>query len=310
MSKNRKIYTVIFPVVISRHAFYLHALGCRDIARELREGGGGSEDITIDLSNEKESMKAIDPDDLGYGMHDVKIHTCAIALDAATPLPTTRRKRNGRAEDEAGAKATTIVKELIKKVTDPYAVGRLATCDDTTYAKAVEIRRQREAGEAWWRIAQAMGLPGAGASAKQGKSGAAFARRIWERAWGKTYGDSERALRETRDVKREATVLAPHRSAFRDGTTDQEIAAAILGNKIYWSARLGTGEHGIVVSPQEAYVHHDPRLVKVKQGPRGRYVEFYEQIDAAHLRIDPHLSISKSGPIRSVYVSQIERVGR
>lgn len=310
---NRKTYTVLFPELISTHAFSVHAPGCRDIRRELRKGGGGQEDSTFDLGNEDEAMKAIDVDGLGYSMMDVHVHTCATALDAANKISTRRRKRNGAAQDQAKVQASEIIEGLIERVVaaaDAYAEVRLATCDDATYAKAQEVRTMREGGEAWWRIAQAMGLPGSGASAKQGKSGAAYARRLWERAWGKTYLDGERAPRETKEVKRERVVLAPHRSAFTDASTDQAIADAILGNKIYWSARLGTPEQGIVVSPQEAYVHHNPRLVRVKQGPKGRYVEFYEQVDAAQLKIDPNLSISKSGPIRSVYVANIERVGQ
>lgn len=191
---------------------------------------------------------------------------------------------------------------------DQWADERLKTCtDDYVYDLAVEVRKLRARGDSWWRVAYELHLPGSGASNKQGRKGSAFARRLWRAAWGKTYL-GERGQRESK-ITREARAMENlGRPYFSAEATGDEVVKKITGQMIHWVARL-EGQHGLITSAQEAYVHDDPRLVRYKQGPLGPYVEFYEQVDAAQLRVDPRLSIAKSGPLRAVYVDRITRVG-
>jgi hypothetical protein len=223
------------------------------------------------------------------------------------------------AEDQAARKAEKIVQDLIagivaKRGTDDVGEGdqwadqRLEGCDDYTYDLAVEVRKARGAGTAWWRIAYDLGLPHAGPSAVQGKGGAAYARRLWKRAWGDTYETGERAARETKDDRRARAALTEVRPFFTEETLESEIVTKICGQEIHWVAQVKT-PNGVIFSPQSAIVHHDPRTVRVVLGPKGRAVEFFEQIDAAQLKVDPRMAIAKTGPRRSVYVHNIEKVG-
>lgn len=247
-------------------------------------------------------------------------HTPANPQPAVAPTPTARKpQKNGVAVDKAARQAQEIIKGLIEKIIaargddtvgdgDQWAAARREGVDDYTYDLAVEVRKLRGQGAAWWRIAYELQLPGHGPSAIQGKSGAAFARRLWERAWGKTYTDGERAPRETKADKRERAVTMEARPVFSEETPESEIISRIMGQSIHWNARVGNGV-GAVVSPQEAFVHPDPRTIRIIMGPKGRVVEFFEAIDAAQLKVDPARSIAKTGPRRSVYLSRIERVG-
>lgn len=185
---------------------------------------------------------------------------------------------------------------------------RLFACsDDFVYDLAVEVRKLRERGDSWWRVAYELHLPGSGASNKQGRKGSAFARRLWRAAWGKTYL-GERGQRESK-LSREARALENLGRPYFTGSEEPvDIIERVRGQMLHWVTRLNV-KNGLVTSAQEAYVHDDPKYIKVKQGPQGPYVEFYEQLDAAMLMADPRKSITKSGPLRAVYVDRITRVG-
>lgn len=191
---------------------------------------------------------------------------------------------------------------------EQWAEERLPGCtDDYVYDLAVEVRKLRERGDSWWRVAYELHLPGSGASNKQGRKGSAFARRLWRAAWGKTYL-GERGQRDSK-ISREARALANlGRSYFSEDVPDAEVIKLVTGQMLHWVTRLPVKD-GLVTSAQEAYVHHDSHLVRVKRGPQGRYLEFYQQVDAAQLRVDPRMAIAKSGPLRAVYVDRITRVG-
>lgn len=191
-------------------------------------------------------------------------------------------------------------------VGDEWADERLATCeDDYTYDLAVEVRKLRSKDTAWWRIAHELELPGAGASAKQGRLGASLARRLWRAAWGKTY-ESVGVMRETKDDKVVRALTDKARPYFAGDDPETFIISKLAGARIEWVVRLEvTG--GLVTSAQETYVHEDERTIRVKVGPKGRYVEFYEMLDRSLIGVQQ--SIASSGPLRSVYLDRITRVG-
>jgi hypothetical protein len=329
-------YTLITPEKVHAHAWSLHKVGCQDIPKELRANGGTKEMIKLDLDDDDEAvMREIDIDDLGYTIDDVRIFSCTgyeeetftVAdaeaaeehAEASRATPPSSHPAAKASREAAVKRLQEQVEEVIDKLvikrgtdnigeSDKWSELRLKTCtDDYVYDLAVEVRKLRERGEAWWRVAYELGLPGSGASNKQGRKGSAFARRVWRAAWGKTYlGD--RGQRESK-LTREARALADQaRPYFAEDAQETEIINRVCGQLIHWVAKL-PGEHGLITSAQEAYVHHDPHMIKLRIGPKGRYLEFYEQVDAAQLCVDPRLSIAKSGPLRAVYVNRITRVG-
>lgn len=216
-----------------------------------------------------------------------------------------RARRNGAVQQEAAEQATAIVADETAKVLAKRGTHaemnaqRNPKCSDDDYALAVRVRELRAAGEAWWRIAQTLGLPGAGASAKQGKTGAAHARGLWKKAWGETYRDTS-VQRETRAIKTERALTQPGRPYF-GAEEDSYVVAAVTGHEIEWVTRVGAGD-GVVCSIQRAEVSPEAR-VDVVQGPKGRVLRFYEIIR-------DEKGIPMVGPLRSVYIDRIERVGK
>jgi hypothetical protein len=308
-----KRYTVVTPEVSKDHVWSVHKLGCADVKKELAARGGYKETLKLDLDDEAAVMALLDPDDLGYEIFDVKVFPCTNARQEKKPAPagsSAATTRNGRkvstGTSRAGEREVAVEKK--RKALLPWQEERLPGCDDATYEKAVQVRTGRANGEPWWRIAQIMELPGFGASAAQGKAGAGQARRLWEKAWGKTYS-GDRAPRDTRQRREERSLTEAHRSYFTGEELEMEIIKEVCGKLLHWVTRLGDAHGGVVTSAQEAHVHHDPRTIIVRDGPKGRYVEFWEALDPAMLTVDPHLSIAKSGPRRAVYLDRITRVG-
>jgi hypothetical protein len=231
----------------------------------------------------------------------------------------TRTRRNGPAQaearalaDEIIAKATADVKAKGEKVimvpgretpvgtpeSAVWAAARLASCDDEIYALAVEVRKLRAAGEAWWRIAHTLELPGSGPSVAQGKTGAAHARRLWTRAWGNTYSDTT-VPRETKETKKERALVSPGKPFFPSDTPDTEVIAVVQGREITWTTRLSAGD-GVVVSLQQAKV--SPERIRMEVGPKGRVINFFELVKDER-------NTEMVGPRRSVYLERIEKVG-
>lgn len=240
-----------------------------------------------------------------------------IATKPATPVPTTKPGKNGKAQDAGNRKGEKVIQDIIAKIVaargadsvgeaDQWEEERLTTVDDYVYDLAVEVRKKRGEGLAWWRIAADLFLPGAGTSAQTGKSGAAYARRLWERAWGKTYVDGERAPRKTVERERERAITTETVPYFAPEAKDEAIIKTVTGKTIHWTIRI-MGVHGAIVSPQEAVVHHDPRTARIIMGPKGRCLEFFESM--GDVRLPKNLQWANTGPRRSVYVANIHRVG-
>lgn len=243
---------------------------------------------------------------------------CAKCLESADALPATpreprqvsqetprasRARRNGKAQQEADAQATEIIAAETAKVVakrDEPTDQRKPGCSDEDYALAVRVREYRSQGAAWWKIGHELGLKGSGASVKTGKTGAAHARRLWEKAWGATYKDTS-VPRETRALKAERAVTQPGRPYFEHDTMDLDVIAAVKGKEIEWVARVGNDPATAVCSVLKAEVNAEAR-VDVVMGPLGRVLRFYEIIR-------DEKGIPMVGPHRSVYIDRIERVG-
>jgi hypothetical protein len=314
----------------------LHKPGCKEIGVAMSQPGATKGLVKVDLEwDDDQLLEVIDPEERLSEIEEVALCECTgygppseqesdleeddkdDEEEDDLPVPVSAAARASQAA--AREKLLRQVEEVVDKLVvergvddigegDQWSEERLATCtDDYVYDLAVEVRKLRNRGDSWWRVAYELHLPGSGASNKQGRKGSAFARRLWRAAWGKSYL-GERGQRESK-ITREARAMENlGRPYFSEDAHEEDIIKKVTGQMIHWVARL-EGKHGLITSAQEAYVHHDPRLVKYRIGPQGPYIEFYEQVDAAQLRVDPQLSIAKSGPQRAVYVDRITRVG-
>lgn len=215
-----------------------------------------------------------------------------------------RARRNGTAQDEAAVQAAQIIGEKTNEIIAKRGTHaemdekRNPKCSDEDYALAVRVRELRAGGLAWWAIAHQMGLKGSGPSVKLGKTGAAHARRLWEKAWGKTYTDTS-VPRETKARVAERAITQPGKPYFAGDASDMEIIDAVQGHEITWVTRLAAGD-GVVGSVQKAVVK--PGSARVMQGPKGRVINFFEMVK------DEGSAKLGSGPQRSVYVDRIEKV--
>jgi hypothetical protein len=221
---------------------------------------------------------------------------------AGKAAPRARRaRRNGPAQDEAMVQAEVIVADETAKVLAKRGTHaemneqRKPGCSDEDYALAVQVRELRASGLAWWAIGYKLGLKGSGPSVKQGKTGAAHARRLWEKAWGPTYKDTS-VQRDTKARKVERALTQPGKPYFTGDAPDVEVLDAVRGKSIEWTTRLGAGDT-VVCSIQTAIVGPRPEIVL---GPKGRVLKFYEL---------PEEGSRISGSLRSVYVDRIEKVG-
>lgn len=209
-----------------------------------------------------------------------------------------RARRNGKAQDKANAQAKVIIaEETAKVVAKRDEPARKPGCSDEDYELAVRVRELRAAGRAWWAIGHELGLKGSGPSVKTGKTGAAHARRLWEKAWGPTYKDTS-VPRDTKAAKVERALTQPGKPFFAADALDLEVLDAVKGKEIEWTTRLGAG-NTVVCSIQRAIVS-GLHKAEVVLGPKGRVLKFYEL---------PEQGSRISGPLRSVYVNQIEKVG-
>lgn len=223
----------------------------------------------------------------------------ARAARAETRSPrASRSQRNGVRQDQANTQAEVIIAEETAKVKAKRdEPARNPKCSDEDFALAQQVRTLRAAGMAWWAIAHAMSLPGSGPSVKQGKTGAAHARRLWERAWGKTYTDTS-VPRETKAIKAERAATQPGKPYFDHDATDDFVALSVSGRTIEWVARVGNDTTSAVHAVLSATVS-GLHPIEVVQGPKGRVLKFYEL---------PEQGSRVSGPLRSVYVDRIEKV--
>lgn len=227
------------------------------------------------------------------------------ARENGRPAPSaSRSQRNGTRQKAAEQEATAIIAAETEKVLAKRGTHvetneqRKPGCSDEDYALAVRVRELRAGGLAWWAIGHQLGLKGSGPSVKLGKTGAAHARRLWEKAWGKTYTDTS-VPRETKGRRAERALTEPGTPYFASDATDVEIVDAVQGHEITWVCRVGAGD-GVVTSVQKAVVK--PGSARVMLAPKGRVLNFFEMVK------DEGSAKLGSGPQRSVYIDRIEKV--
>ena len=145
-----------------------------------------------------------------------------------------------------------------------------------------QVKAMREQGVAWWQIGFKLGLPGSADTVAAGKSGAAFARKIYKATFGEVprvqVRDGSRANREknvdikalkkTKKMDRVAQVRSGT-AVLREDMTDEEVVATLRGRVIGWHIDLNSVDgKGQSFHEQEAGVHRRFCKVEIHNGER------------------------------------------
>lgn len=150
------------------------------------------------------------------------------------------------------AKAEEIISEAVanvatKTTATKWDSERIEGCSDEDFLLGVRCRELREEGEAWWAIAKALELPGAGDSATTGKKGASRARTVYKAAFGsfprtfktgvvKSIADRNEHVREMQKKKKSdlKAVAMAGKSVISEDMSDEDVAGMLKGRKIRW----------------------------------------------------------------------------
>lgn len=215
-----------------------------------------------------------------------------------------RQERTARRTKRAVVRAEAI----ITQATDKVSAG-------TDLASRVRSLRDGE-GMAWWRIAHVLMLPGSADNVAQGKSGAAYARKLYASTNGGSLPPTSPRRRTTAAAKpsgpgatgtkteRKLAIVAGEHVIPTD-MSDEEVVAWLKGRTIEWGINLATlcghGEDHWL--NQEARVHPEDVIIdEYPDSNGGRVVRFRE-----YLGIDDR-GQHMAGPTRTVRLSAIHTV--
>lgn len=192
-----------------------------------------------------------------------------------------------------------------------YVAERVEGISDEQFLAGVRCRQLREEGEAWWAIAKAMNLEGAGDSATTGKKGAARARTVYKVAFGsfpRTFktgaykGPVERneRVREMKKAKKKElrAIAKAGKSVIGAEVPDEEVAEMLRGRKIRW--------YSTVVVPEgmdyEACVHPNAHVPLYIEGEGDeRVIQFREQHRRAPVAVRGIPAQTRTVLLRQIY---------
>lgn len=164
-----------------------------------------------------------------------------------------KQERRAKAEKKATAQATQIIEEATRKAkaeAEPASPKkpRRGALSDEHKALAPKVKELRDGGMAWWQIGFECGLPGSADNVREGKGGAAFARKIYAAGFGEVprsqvrngtrsasreKNQDVRALKSQRKRDRVAAVRAGV-AVLREDMTDEEVVETLRGRIIGW----------------------------------------------------------------------------
>lgn len=239
-----------------------------------------------------------------------------------------QQERQAKARRKADMKFDAVLTAALEKVranrelrpddTETAVWGEEAESEGDELELALAVRHLRDTqGVAWWTIGQRLGLPGAGDSAATGKAGAAFARKLYARAFGaaprtqkerkapsfhKEKNEDRIALKKTPKAERVEMTRAGV-SVIREDATDTEIETMLSGGRtISWTIDMNDVDgKGHAYFEQSADVHL--RNVWVKEMNGERVVIFHEVFRSGEYKYR-----EMAGPVRTVRVRAIHSV--
>lgn len=237
------------------------------------------------------------------------------------------RTADGRQMFEAEAEAKAAQKPAVpRQRRSPEATPAKASSGGTVGLSA-ECKRLRDAeGMAWWRIGWELKLPGSANNVREGKSGAAQARKLYAQAnGGKPHEPATRAAREraVKNPKHAANLgsktdrkitLVERGHVIPTDTPNEEVLAMVRGRTIEWAIDVralagGDGEpHWL---NQEARVHPDEDCVVLETDEDGEPI--LSKDGSRVIRFREYMGRDQngnamSGPTRTVRVNRIHTV--
>jgi hypothetical protein len=160
-----------------------------------------------------------------------------------------KQERRAKADKKAVVQAEQVIEAAVAKVTtEAPQKARRGTLSDEHKALAPRVKELRDGGMAWWQIGFKLSLPGSADNVRQGKGGAAFARKIYASEVGEVPRTQQRngsranreknadvkALKAQRKMDRVAKVLAGE-AVLREDMTDEEVVEMLRGRTIAWT---------------------------------------------------------------------------
>ena len=217
-----------------------------------------------------------------------------------------RQEKRVAREKAAAAEAAQIVEQAVAKVTAEAAPAqpvarRTRALSPEHAALAPEVKALRDEGMAWWLIGHTLSLPGSGETVREGKAGAAFARRIYASGFGEVprtqQRNGTRANREKNDeVRRIKGTTKRDRveqvrsgaSVIREDMPNDEVIDMLRGRVIGWhidTSRYGDNPPDVPqYLEQEAGVHRQWAKVEFHDGERCLVFKTFEPKGPLSLR--------------------------
>lgn len=182
-----------------------------------------------------------------------------------------QRKDNGEKQKAANVQAEAIIDKVKKDVSVDHALGK-------------RVKELRDGGMAWWQIAYQLELPGAGASAATGKSGAARARLLYRKTYGELPGDVvRRSTKASRAAAAEtgAVLRKPHftEEQLED---DEYLLGHTTGKLLRWIGKTKCSDDSVLETEREARVH--PDNVKIERLEGGRVLLHFREREKGDTR--------------------------
>lgn len=209
-----------------------------------------------------------------------------------------KQERRAKAEAKAAEQANEIIAKATAKAQQRLdsAVAkaeaeaapqkpRRGTLSDEHRALAPQVKDLRDNGMAWWQIGFELHLPGSADNVREGKGGAAFARKVYAAEYGEVprsqvrngsranreKNEDVRALKGQRKMDRVAAVKAGQH-VLRESMTDEEVVETLRGRVIGWT--IDVSQMGEVKGKESFYceqstgVHAKYAKVEVHGGER------------------------------------------
>lgn len=228
-----------------------------------------------------------------------------------------KQERRAKADQKADQQAEQVVAAAVAKVTaeTPQKPRRGALSPEHA-ALAPKVKELRDKGVAWWQIGFELSLPGSADNVRQGKGGAAFARKIYAAEIGEVprtqVRNGSRANREKNEdvkaIKRERKMdrVAKVRSGeavLREDMTDEEVVETLRGRVIGW--HVNVGEVGEVKSKSPEYLEMEAgvhrKWCKVEEHGGERCLAFKEYDAKAPIKFRDMAGATRIVRLRSIH---------
>lgn len=241
-------------------------------------------------------------------MHETMVMSEHPSQEAAV----SKQERRAKAEAKANEQASEIIEQATRKAEQRLneavakaeaeaapAKPRRGALSAEHAALAPQVKELRDKGMAWWQIGFELHLPGSADNVREGKGGAAFARKVYAAGFGEVprtqvrngsranreKNEDVRALKSQRKMDRVAAVRAGV-AVLREDMTDEEVVETLRGRIIAWHTDVS--QIGEVKGTEPQYLEQSTgvhrKWCKVEVHGEDRCVVFKEYDPTAPLK--------------------------